>query len=37
LRTPPAVRVTTALLEPADIDPLADALAEASSGRSLVS
>jgi hypothetical protein len=36
LRTPPAVRVTTALVEPADVDPLAEALAEASSGRSLV-
>jgi DNA-binding transcriptional MocR family regulator len=37
LRTPPAVRVTTALLEPAEVEPLADALAEAATGRSLIS
>jgi hypothetical protein len=37
LRTPPAVRVTTALLPPADADPLADALAEGATGRSLIS
>jgi DNA-binding transcriptional MocR family regulator len=37
LRTPPAVRVTTALLPAADADPLADALAEAAAGRSLIS
>jgi DNA-binding transcriptional MocR family regulator len=37
LRTPPAVRVTTALLPPAEVDPLADALAEAATGRSLIS
>jgi DNA-binding transcriptional MocR family regulator len=37
LRTPPAVRVTTAQLLPAEAEPLADALAEAASGRSLIS
>ena len=37
LRTPPAVRVTTAQLLPAEVEPLADALAEAAAGRSLIS
>ena len=37
LRTPPAVRVTTAELLPDEIDPLADAIAEAAVGRSLIS
>jgi len=37
LRTPPAVRVTTAQLLPADVEPLADALVEAAGGRSLIS
>jgi DNA-binding transcriptional MocR family regulator len=37
LRTPPAVRVTAARLEPAEVEPLADALAEAATGRSLIS
>jgi DNA-binding transcriptional MocR family regulator len=37
LRTPPAVRVTTALLPPAEVEPVADALAEAATGRSLIS
>jgi DNA-binding transcriptional MocR family regulator len=37
LRTPPAVRVTTAALLPAEVEPLADALAEAAVGRSLIS
>jgi DNA-binding transcriptional MocR family regulator len=37
LRTPPAVRVTTAQLLPAEVGPLADALAEAATGRSLIS
>ena len=37
LRTPPAVRVTTAQLLPAEVEPLADALAEAATGRSLIS
>jgi DNA-binding transcriptional MocR family regulator len=36
LRTPPAVRVTTALLPPEEAEPLADALAEAAAGRSLI-
>jgi DNA-binding transcriptional MocR family regulator len=36
LRTPPAVRVTTAQLLPADVEPLADALVEASTGQSLI-
>lgn len=37
LRTPPAVRLTTALLPPAEAEPVADALAEAATGRSLIS
>jgi DNA-binding transcriptional MocR family regulator len=37
LRTPPAVRLTTALLPPDDVDSVADALAEAATGRSLIS
>ena len=37
LRTPPAVRVTTALLPGEEADPVADALAEAATGRSLIS
>jgi DNA-binding transcriptional MocR family regulator len=37
LRTPPAVRLTTALLPPEEADPVADALAEAATGRSLIS
>jgi DNA-binding transcriptional MocR family regulator len=37
LRTPPAVRVTTAKLLPEDADPLADALAEAATGQSAIS
>jgi DNA-binding transcriptional MocR family regulator len=37
LRTPPAVRVTTALLPAAEVEPVADALAEAATGRSLIS
>ena len=37
LRTPPAVRLTTALLPPAEVEPVADALAEAATGRSLIS
>ena len=37
LRTPPAVRVTTALLPAAEAQPLADALADAAAGRSLIS
>jgi DNA-binding transcriptional MocR family regulator len=36
LRTPPAVRVTTAGLRPDEVDPLADALADAATGRSLI-
>jgi DNA-binding transcriptional MocR family regulator len=36
LRTPPAVRVTTALLPPAEAEPLAGALAEVATGRSLI-
>ncbi len=36
LRAGPAVRVTTAQLQPADVEPLAGALAEAASGRSLI-
>jgi DNA-binding transcriptional MocR family regulator len=37
LRTPPAVRLTTALLPPQEAGPVADALAEAATGRSLIS
>lgn len=37
LRTPPAVRVTTALLPAAEVEPVAAALAEAATGRSLIS
>ncbi len=37
LRTPPAVRVTTALLPAAEVEPVAGALAEAATGRSLIS
>jgi DNA-binding transcriptional MocR family regulator len=37
LRTPPAVRLTTALLPPGEVDLVADALAEAATGRSLIS
>jgi DNA-binding transcriptional MocR family regulator len=37
LRTPPAVRVTTAALLPAEAGPLADVLADAATGRSLIS
>jgi DNA-binding transcriptional MocR family regulator len=37
LRTPPAVRVTTARLLAADVEPLADALVEAAASRSLIS
>jgi DNA-binding transcriptional MocR family regulator len=37
LRTPPAIRVTTAQLLPAEVEPLADALAEAATGQSLIS
>jgi DNA-binding transcriptional MocR family regulator len=37
LRTPPAVRVTTVLLPPDEVEPVADALAEAATGRSLIS
>jgi len=37
LRTPPAVRVTAATLRPDEVDPLADALADAATGRSLIS
>jgi DNA-binding transcriptional MocR family regulator len=37
LRTPPAVRVTTAQLLPSEVEPVADALAEAATGRSLIS
>jgi DNA-binding transcriptional MocR family regulator len=37
LRTPPAVRVTTAELQPAEAEQLADALAEAAASRSLIS
>jgi DNA-binding transcriptional MocR family regulator len=36
LRTPPAVRVTTAGLRADKVEPLADALAEAAAGRSLI-
>jgi hypothetical protein len=36
LRTPPAVRVTTAQLLPAEVEPLADALVEAAASRSLI-
>ena len=37
LRTPPAVRVTTALLPATEVEPVAAALAEAATGRSLIS
>jgi DNA-binding transcriptional MocR family regulator len=37
LRTPPAVRVTAADLRPGEVDPLADAIADAATGRSLIS
>jgi len=37
LRTPPAIRVTAANLRPGEADPLADALADAATGRSLIS
>jgi DNA-binding transcriptional MocR family regulator len=37
LRTPPAVRVTTAELLPADVEPLADVLVEAAGSQSLIS
>jgi DNA-binding transcriptional MocR family regulator len=37
LRTPPAVRVTTAQLQPTDVEELAAALAEAAIGRTLIS
>jgi DNA-binding transcriptional MocR family regulator len=37
LRTPPAVRVTTALLPEDEVEELADAIAEAAAGRSLIS
>jgi DNA-binding transcriptional MocR family regulator len=37
LRTPPAVRVTTALLPETEAEELADAIAEAAAGRSLIS
>jgi DNA-binding transcriptional MocR family regulator len=37
LRTPPAVRVTTAELPPAEAESVADALVEAATGRSLIS
>jgi DNA-binding transcriptional MocR family regulator len=37
LRTPPAVRVITAQLLPADVGPLAHALAEAAAGQTLIS
>jgi DNA-binding transcriptional MocR family regulator len=37
LRTPPAVRVTTALLPDNEVEELADAIAEAAAGRSLIS
>jgi DNA-binding transcriptional MocR family regulator len=37
LRTPPAVRATTATLPPPEAEPLADALAAAAAGRSLIS
>jgi DNA-binding transcriptional MocR family regulator len=37
LRTPPGVRVSTALLPPQEVEPVADALAEAATGRSLIS
>jgi DNA-binding transcriptional MocR family regulator len=37
LRTPPAVRVTTAQLPPSEVDPLADALADAATGHTLIS
>ena len=37
LRTPPAVRVTTALLPQEEAGPVADALAEAATGRTLIS
>jgi DNA-binding transcriptional MocR family regulator len=37
LRTPPAVRVTTAQLPAADVEPLADTLAEAATGQTRIS
>jgi DNA-binding transcriptional MocR family regulator len=37
LRTPPAVRVTTAELRPTEVEPLADALVEAAASQSLIS
>ena len=37
LRAPRAVRVTTAQLMPAEVEPLADALADAATGQSLIS
>jgi hypothetical protein len=37
LRTPPAVRVTTALLPTPEVESVAAALAEAATGRSLIS
>jgi DNA-binding transcriptional MocR family regulator len=37
LRTPPAVRVTTAQLQPAHVEQLAAAIAEAATGRTLIS
>jgi DNA-binding transcriptional MocR family regulator len=36
LRTPPAIRVTTVRLSLEDVEPLAAALAEAATGRSLI-
>jgi DNA-binding transcriptional MocR family regulator len=37
LRTPSAIRVTAANLRPDDVEPLADAIADAATGRSLIS
>ena len=37
LRTPPAIRVTTAVLLPAEVEPLADALVDAARGQTLIS
>jgi hypothetical protein len=37
IRTPPPVRVTTAQLLPAEVEPLTDALVEAAASRSLIS
>lgn len=37
LRTPPAIRVTTAQLLAADVEPLADTIAEAATGRTQIS